>query len=337
VRPAITNTSTELRRWWHPVARAEELGDKPMRVDLLGTAWVLARTASGLTALLDVCPHRRAPLSAGSVVDDHLVCAYHGWHFEADGACAMVPALGPAGRIPATARATAAWAVTERYGLIWLAPEEPTCPIIDLPDWGDPTRSQVDVEVYRGRYGAALLIDNQLDVGHFPFLHAGTFGSPEGEVVPSANVEREQWGFTVRMRIPISAGNDPAVRRGERPLTQYRDMAYRYVAPYSLQLRLDYPVMGGSTFIWFFAQPETESRCSLYTTLSFQQPGGFTEPELRDRLKFEYQILGEDMDLQARFDDIALPLDPGAETHTKADKASIEYRRILRDILAQRA
>ena len=114
-------------------------------------------------------------------------------------------------------------------------------------------------------------------------------------------------------------------------------MAYRYLAPYSLQLRLDYPVMGGSTLIWFFVQPETEDRCSLYTTLSFQQPGGFTEPELHDRLKFEYQILGEDMDLQARFDDIALPLDPGAETHTKADKASIEYRRILRDILAQGA
>ena len=92
--------------------------------------------------------------------------------------------------------------------------------------------------------------------------------------------------------------------------------------------------MGGSTLIWFFAQPETDDRCSLHTTLSFQQPGGFSAAELAERLKFEHQILAEDMDLQAKFEDLTFPLGPGAETHTRADKPSIEYRRILRDFLA---
>jgi hypothetical protein len=93
--------------------------------------------------------------------------------------------------------------------------------------------------------------------------------------------------------------------------------------------------MGGSTIISFFVQPATEERCSLYTTVSFQQPGGFTEAELTDRLEFEHRILGEDMDFQAGFDDLSLPLDPDVETHTRADKPSVEYRRILRDILMQ--
>jgi hypothetical protein len=42
------------------------------------------------------------------------------------------------------------------------------------------------------------------------------------------------------------------------------------------------------------------------------------------------------MALQARFDDIRMPLGPGVELHTKADKTSIEYRRILRDLLDHR-
>jgi phenylpropionate dioxygenase-like ring-hydroxylating dioxygenase large terminal subunit len=331
----ITNTSPELARWWHPVARTGELGENPIRVHLLGTPWVVARSGAGLMAMIDRCPHRRAPLSAGRIVDDNLVCAYHGWRFGADGHCRLVPALGPGARLPATASASAAWGVTERYGLIWLAPEEPVCPIIDLPEWDDQERSRIDMEVYSGRYGAALLIDNQVDMAHFPFLHAASFGSPEGEIAPPTEIVRHQWGFTATAQIPITAGNDPAAARGDRPVRQHRNMVYRYLAPYSLELRLEYPVMGGSTLIYFFAQPESDERCSLYITLSFQQPGGFDETELAGRLKFEYQVLGEDMDLQVKFDDLRLPLDPGIETHTRADKAALEYRRILRDLLTR--
>jgi phenylpropionate dioxygenase-like ring-hydroxylating dioxygenase large terminal subunit len=330
---SISNTSKELSRWWHPVARSDELGDEPIRVSLLGVSWAVARTPDGLLALVDRCPHRRAPLSAGRMVDDELACPYHGWRFGADGGCRLIPALGPGARLPTTAKVRAAWGVSERYGLIWLAPEEPMMPIMDVPDWDDPERSRIDMDVFSGRYGAALLIDNQLDMGHFPFVHAGTFGSPDGEVVSSTEMTRDPWGFTLSTQIPITATNDPAALRGEHPVQQYRDMVYRYCAPYSLELRLDYPVMGGSTIITFFAQPETEDRCRLYITLLFQQPGGFGEGELTDRLKFEYQVIAEDLDLQARFDDLHLPLDPGAEVHTRADRASIEFRRILRDVL----
>jgi phenylpropionate dioxygenase-like ring-hydroxylating dioxygenase large terminal subunit len=329
----ITNTSPELARWWHPVARAVDLGDEPIQVHLLGQAWAVARTAAGLVALRDSCPHRRAPLSAGRVVGDVIECPYHGWRFGVDGSCQLVPALGPGSALPAKARAGSAWGVTERYGLIWVAPEEPAGPIIDLPSWDDPWRSRVDMEVFAGRYGAALLIDNQLDMGHFPFVHAATFGSPEGQLLPPYQVEREGWGFVARARTSITAANDPAVARGERGAEQYRDMTYRYQAPYSLELRLDYPIMGGSTVISFFAQPEDEEHSRFYATLSFEQPGGFDEVELAERVKFEYQVVGEDMDLQAAFGDLRLPLHPGAETHTRADRSSVEYRRILTELL----
>jgi phenylpropionate dioxygenase-like ring-hydroxylating dioxygenase large terminal subunit len=332
----ITNTSPELAAWWHPVARVSEVGDEPTRVWLLGQPWAIARTDAGLMAVIDRCPHRRTPLSAGRVIGDQLECAYHGWRFGTDGRCRLIPAVGVDAPVPSGAHVQSAWGVVERYGLIWLAPEKPTAPIIDLPSWDDESRHRVDMDVFVGRYGAALLIDNQLDLGHFPFVHAATFGSPSGQVVPAVEVERGPWEFTARSRVSITAANDPGVRTGDRPAQQYRDMVYRYKAPYSLELRLDYPMMGGSMIVTFFAQPESEDRCRFYATLSFEHPDGLDEQALEERVKFEYEVVAEDMDLQAKFDDIRLPLAPGSELHTKADKTSIEYRRILKELLDRR-
>jgi len=51
-------------------------------VTLLGDNYVLWRGPEGsLVAAPDRCPHRQAPLSAGSVRDGCLTCVYHGWVF----------------------------------------------------------------------------------------------------------------------------------------------------------------------------------------------------------------------------------------------------------------
>ena len=100
-------------------------------------------------------------------------------------------------------------------------------------------------------------------------------------------------------------------------------MRYRYRAPFFVELELEYPVMGGSNVILFFVQPETADRATMYVTMLFEQPGGFSEDELAARVAFEYRVVGEDLALQERFDELALPLDPTAEfipeiTHMEA-------------------
>ena len=65
----LNNSHTSLRHWWHPVARTEDVGDSPYRVQLLGTPWVVARLGDGLSAFLDRCPHRFAPLSSAHITD----------------------------------------------------------------------------------------------------------------------------------------------------------------------------------------------------------------------------------------------------------------------------
>lgn len=331
----FSNLEPALRRTWLPVARSNAVGPSPQRAWLLGQPYVLARTSQGLVVLQDRCPHRLAPLSAGQVVDGALQCAYHGWSFDASGRCVQVPSLAPDVPIPPKARCGRPFAVTERYGLVFVALAEPVVELPEIEAFADDGRTRVDLTPFSGRFGAAQLIDNQLDVSHFAFLHRSTFGSPGARRFAPGNIEREPWGFRFAMEVPILANNDPGVAAGVRPVEQYRSMRYRYRVPFSVELALDYPVMGGSNVILFFVQPETHDKATMYVTLLLEQPGGFSSQELADRVDFEYRVVGEDLALQGRFDDLALPINPTAECHVRADRPSLEYRRLLAQLVDQ--
>src|SRR3982750_2093316 len=83
-----------LRRYWQPVALAEELppGGAPLPVTLLGEELVLFRDEHGRPGLLGRhCPHRGADLSYGRLEDGGLRCIYHGWLYDRTGRCLEQP------------------------------------------------------------------------------------------------------------------------------------------------------------------------------------------------------------------------------------------------------
>ena len=123
---SFDNTHPALRRAFHPVCRSTDVADgQVVQVTLLGEHWAVARIDGVVVALPDRCPHRYSPLSAGCVVDGTIQCAYHGYRFDGGGRCVLVPALGADAAIPPKANIRAAHSVRERYGLVWLAPDEP--------------------------------------------------------------------------------------------------------------------------------------------------------------------------------------------------------------------
>lgn len=68
------------RRW--AVALVAELPVcAPQRFLVDGVELVVVRTEREVHVLHGRCPHRDAPLADAAVVDDHLVCARHGWDF----------------------------------------------------------------------------------------------------------------------------------------------------------------------------------------------------------------------------------------------------------------
>jgi phenylpropionate dioxygenase-like ring-hydroxylating dioxygenase large terminal subunit len=115
---------------WYPVARATDVGTTPVAVGADGRAYVVVRLRPGgpVAAFPARCPHRLVPLAAGTVVDGRLQCGYHGWRFDAEGRCVEIPSLGPTGTPPPRADLPVPWAVEERHGWVWLAPEATASP-----------------------------------------------------------------------------------------------------------------------------------------------------------------------------------------------------------------
>jgi nitrite reductase/ring-hydroxylating ferredoxin subunit len=67
--------------------------DAPVRIENGAAGIVVVRTARGVVAYEDVCPHAGWRLSQGEVFDGRLECPGHGWAFVLDsGVCASVPA-----------------------------------------------------------------------------------------------------------------------------------------------------------------------------------------------------------------------------------------------------
>ena len=90
-----------LRNCWYAATYANDVGDTPFARQLLGEFVVLFRTSDGVAhALEDRCPHRFAPLSMGTVVEDQLQCPYHGLRFGTDGACSYNPHYAALPKIP---------------------------------------------------------------------------------------------------------------------------------------------------------------------------------------------------------------------------------------------
>jgi vanillate O-demethylase monooxygenase subunit len=327
----FTNLHPALADFWHPVALSAEVDTDPVGARLAGQGWVLARIDGTVAAFPDACPHRRARLSAGRIVDGTLQCRYHGWRYAADGACVSIPALGEDASIPARATLSRPAVVAEQDGLVWLAPRPPRAPRptlapLPMPDGADI--ATLIMPVMRVPANAAILIDNFLDEAHLPFVHAATIGGAGPEPIERADVDRQDLAFTAIREHTFTNLTDPGVQDGTRPAVQHRRMTYGYQAPLHATLLLEFLDSGGWQFLTFTVQPEDEQSCRVFQTLTGP---GMTDPEqARSAVEYEMSIFAEDLDLQRNaLSGLEFPLDLAAELHTRADRVAVEFRRVL--------
>src|ERR1700712_1984657 len=156
---------------WYVVATADEVTDALLPRQVLDRRLVLFRRRSGAVAAMDDrCPHRALPLSLGQLVDDTVVCAYHGFTFAADGRCVRVPSQP---NVPYGADVRS-YPVVEDGPFVWLWPGDPRraglagpprLPELQRDGWA----VFGGVESVGANY--LLLHENALDRAHFPFVH----------------------------------------------------------------------------------------------------------------------------------------------------------------------
>jgi phenylpropionate dioxygenase-like ring-hydroxylating dioxygenase large terminal subunit len=330
--PPVDNETPALRRAWHAVATVEEVADGPHQVWLLGEPWALVRLDGSLRAFVDRCPHRLAPLTVGRLRDGELQCGYHGWTFAADGHCTSMPPIGAADHLPSRADLTPAWGVREAYGFVWLAPEEPLAPLPEFPEWGADGYDCIPTTFMRTPVSAGQLVDNFLDASHFPYVHEATFGDEKAAEVHDDGVEREDWVVRTVFSTWYRNYDDPLVATGEHEAVQPQILTKEGSAGFTVHLRLFMPVTGKTMAILFACSPERNGSTHVFKVVARNDSEG-SESMIAKTVVDEDLILVEDLRVLEAYAEMVLHLDLRAEVHTKADRLSVAWRRLLADMV----
>jgi phenylpropionate dioxygenase-like ring-hydroxylating dioxygenase large terminal subunit len=316
-----------LRRCWHPVGWASSLGEEPMATVLLDQRLVVWRTSDGIIhAATDQCVHRGTALSLGTIADDCLVCPYHGWRFDSGGACVGIPQLPGGAAIPTRARISG-YRCQVRYGLIWVALDDPVADIPAFPEFDDPSYRHVECPPYTWQASAPRMVENFTDFGHLGWLHDGYLGTKDELVVPQHTVTDTggELRYEITMNVPNTntefAVTDVAGDRGLQTNT------YVLTLPHVIWLQCTYHDSGSHRTLYFAAQPRsaTESTGYCYQSRDFDLDG-----EDQPYADFQEMLAEQDRPIVESQRPRELPLVPTDELHLPFDRVAIAYRRALR-------
>jgi phenylpropionate dioxygenase-like ring-hydroxylating dioxygenase large terminal subunit len=313
---------------WHPVAAGSALvPGKLFPVRLLERELVLWRDgAGGVHAWLDRCPHRGTRLSIGRVVDDQVICAYHGWRFAASGRCVHFPAL-PELTPPASACAQS-YRVEEQYGLVWVCLGEPTAGVLPFPEYANPQLRKVLCGPYEVMTGGPRIVENFLDMAHFPFVHAGILGEEPRNEVCDYKVQPFDDGAGGKGILATECFFwQPQTNSLAHDGTNV-EYTYRVVRPLTAILtKIPDKQSGFHEAISLHVQPVAEDVSLVWIVLAmtnFEQE----EQALRD---FQDRIFLQDKPILDNQVPKKLPLAPGAEMPIRSDRMSQAYRSYLRE------
>ena len=180
---------------WYVVAEKNEIhSKKPYKVTVWGKDYVIWKTGpKQYTALEDICPHKGAAFSVGTIENGRVVCPYHGYEFDQKGNLTVVPGLCFQ---PSSIYNVHRFAVVEKNGWIYLNTWQVLSTTTDEDIRVLADRIFVEPEL-NGSYKMKVLFINQifktyprivtensLDIMHIAFVH--TFGN---KVKPSPSHE----------------------------------------------------------------------------------------------------------------------------------------------------
>jgi phenylpropionate dioxygenase-like ring-hydroxylating dioxygenase large terminal subunit len=329
----LISDAPALRSYWYPIAYSEQVGAEPRPFRIFGADYVAWRVTAGgpVLAAADACPHRSARLSQGWVSDGCLVCPYHGWRFATDGSCVEIPANDPGLPIPPRAR-LASVAAGERYGLVWVCVGEPRTGIPVLAEAEDPEFTVVHEMMEVWEASATRILDNALDMAHVAWVHRATVGDPSSPRLGPLTVERDGSSLRYRSSHVARVGAQLRANTGIMTDTTTRASEVELVNPLVFRGVLEY-VDNGLIHVLLKTATPLDDRSTLFCQFVARN-------DAPDQVK-QAGIIAVDRAVQA--EDRAMlegidpdfPIDVTTEVHTRSDRMTVEYRRILADLAAE--
>ena len=318
---------TRISQYWHPVAESQDVGPVPFAVELLGEKIVLFRSGEQIVVLRDLCVHRGAPLSMGTLSDGVLTCAYHGWRYGQDGRVVQIPCLRPGSTIPRAAR-TPSYQVQEQYSLVWVALEDPVFSIPDIP--GDLLlKPDVHARCWarlEWKTSAGRAVENAMDLAHFPFVHPYLLADPQAPEVLDYTVEATTSSVSFR------TGRFRYTGPGQPKATGWAE--YTHDFPFTEHLRIVEPAPDGNgevtTVLSAFHSPTSANRTRIWRLA--HKDSSFTEDD-DAQIDMFLRVLEQDREITEAVRPEMIPAHLRDELHLKVpDAQSIVFRRWLASV-----
>jgi phenylpropionate dioxygenase-like ring-hydroxylating dioxygenase large terminal subunit len=211
------------------------------------------------------------------------------------------------------------------YGHIWTTLGAPERDLFDIAEFAETDRRVVTCGAVRVKASGLRLIENFLDMAHFPFVHTDILGTEDKPEVERYECELradvdEVWATNCKFWQPQAAAYAPG--------GQMTDYTYRVTTPFNVMLyktcssapeRLD--------VICLFVQPVEPDLSHAYAFVLVVDEASSPNEIVR----FQQLIFLQDRIILENQRPRLLPLSPRAETPTRADISSIAYRRWLKE------
>lgn len=213
----------------------------------------------------------------------------------------------------------------EVYGYLWVTLGAPAAGVLSIPEAYEEDRRLVVCGAIALKASGLRIVENFLDMAHFPFVHTDILGAePHTEVRHyTTEIRRdvdEVWATNCEFFQPQAA-----LSASGGIMTQYM---YRVANPFAVML---YKTCPNSANRWdvicLFVQPLDPDRCRAHPVM-FLIDDVSTTTEL---VQFQQVIFLQDRIILENQRPVLLPLEPRAEIPTRADGSSIAYRRWLKE------
>ncbi len=213
----------------------------------------------------------------------------------------------------------------ERWGYLWTTLGAPPRELFDLPEADEEDRRHVVCGPVSVRASGLRIVENFLDMAHFPFVHTDILGAePHTEVRHyTTEIRRdvdEVWATNCEFFQPQAA-----LSAEGGIMTQYM---YRVAAPFQTLLYKTCPAAANRwDVICLFVQPLDHDRCRAHPVMFIIDDAS----TLTSMIHFQQLIFLQDRIILENQRPRLLPLEPRAEIPTRADISSVAYRRWLKE------
>nr|WP_319250806.1 aromatic ring-hydroxylating dioxygenase subunit alpha [uncultured Celeribacter sp.] len=229
--------------------------------------------------------------------------------------------VGPGAQVTAAGRALP---VREKFGVLWTTLGTPNKEIFDIAESEEPDRRVVPCGWVKMRASGLRVVENFLDMAHFPFVHTDILGSEPHTEVPGYKSEirhevDEVWATNCTFFQPQMTTT--------RPEGEFARLTYRVPSPFVVMLYRAVPdCPGKQDAIALFIHPIEEDLVRAIPMMYLTDQNA-THTQL---LRFEQVIFLQDRIIVENQRPLLLPLEARAEIPTRADSSSVAYRRWLK-------